>query len=96
MGRAPCCSKVGLQRGPWTADYIRAHGQGNWRFLPKKAFYHVFFPKFHAIIFFEFDVEVLLLWFHVLTFLRGICDAHDLTKGVSFEVGVMPMTLLKG
>nr|QIE07153.1 transcription factor MYB6 [Vitis vinifera] len=44
MGRAPCCSKVGLQRGPWTAiedtlliDYIRAHGQGNWRYLPKKA-----------------------------------------------------------
>ncbi|EEF43411.1 transcription factor MYB1 [Ricinus communis] len=44
MGRAPCCSKVGLHRGPWTAredklliNYIRAHGEGHWRSLPKKA-----------------------------------------------------------
>ncbi|KAL2893301.1 Transcription factor MYB30 [Bienertia sinuspersici] len=35
MGRAPCCSKVGLHRGPWTANedallikYIEAHGEG--------------------------------------------------------------------
>ncbi|KAJ9706295.1 hypothetical protein PVL29_001697 [Vitis rotundifolia] len=38
MGRAPCCSEVGLRRGPWTADYIRAHGQGNWRFLCGKSY----------------------------------------------------------
>lgn len=44
MGRAPCCSKVGLHRGPWTAredsvltKYIQVHGEGNWRSLPKKA-----------------------------------------------------------
>nr|AKC94840.1 MYBPA1 [Vaccinium uliginosum] len=44
MGRAPCCSKVGLHRGPWTAKedsllskYIQLHGEGNWRSLPKKA-----------------------------------------------------------
>ncbi|XP_050228954.1 myb-related protein 308-like [Mercurialis annua] len=44
MGRTPCCSKVGLHRGPWTAredkiliNYIRAHGEGHWRSLPKKA-----------------------------------------------------------
>lgn len=44
MGRAPCCSKVGLHRGPWTAredllltKYIEAHGEGQWRALPKKA-----------------------------------------------------------
>ncbi|GKV13120.1 hypothetical protein SLEP1_g24184 [Rubroshorea leprosula] len=44
MGRAPCCSKVGLHRGPWTPredallmKYIKAHGEGNWRSLPKKA-----------------------------------------------------------
>ncbi|KAG0472596.1 hypothetical protein HPP92_014019 [Vanilla planifolia] len=44
MGRAPCCSKVGLHRGPWTAredalltTYIQSHGEGNWRSLPKKA-----------------------------------------------------------
>ncbi|KAF8023435.1 hypothetical protein BT93_F0822 [Corymbia citriodora subsp. variegata] len=44
MGRSPCCAKVGLNRGAWTAqedrilaDYIRAHGEGGWRNLPKKA-----------------------------------------------------------
>ncbi|KAJ7951338.1 MYB transcription factor [Quillaja saponaria] len=44
MGRAPCCSKVGLHRGPWTpredtllSKYIQTHGEGQWRSLPKKA-----------------------------------------------------------
>ncbi|CAN0888623.1 Transcription factor MYB111 [Linum grandiflorum] len=44
MGRAPCCDKVGLKRGRWTAEedqiltaYIRRHGDGNWRSLPKEA-----------------------------------------------------------
>ncbi|CAL8996034.1 unnamed protein product [Prunus brigantina] len=44
MGRTPCCSKVGLNRGAWTAledrtltDYIRTHGEGKWRKIPKEA-----------------------------------------------------------
>nr|ASR18118.1 R2R3MYB33 [Ginkgo biloba] len=44
MGRAPCCDKVGLNRGPWTREedlrliqYIKAHGEGCWRTLPKAA-----------------------------------------------------------
>ncbi|KAL5579286.1 hypothetical protein UlMin_011728 [Ulmus minor] len=44
MGRAPCCDKNGLKKGPWTPeedqkliDYIQAHGYGNWRTLPKNA-----------------------------------------------------------
>ncbi|KAJ0105757.1 hypothetical protein Patl1_17445 [Pistacia atlantica] len=44
MGRAPCCSKVGLRTGPWSpkedsvlTNYIRANGDGDWRNLPKKA-----------------------------------------------------------
>ncbi|XP_052186926.1 transcription factor MYB11 [Diospyros lotus] len=44
MGRAPCCEKVGLKRGRWTAEedeiltnYIRAHGEGAWRSMPKNA-----------------------------------------------------------
>ncbi|GAB2291126.1 transcription factor [Dionaea muscipula] len=44
MGRAPCCSKVGLYRGPWTArednllvNYVQLHGEGQWRSLPVKA-----------------------------------------------------------
>ncbi|XP_022756376.1 transcription factor MYB30-like [Durio zibethinus] len=44
MGRSPCCSKEGLNRGTWTAledeiltAYIKAHGQGKWRSLPNRA-----------------------------------------------------------
>eukprot|EP00253_Pinus_taeda_P025208 PITA_25208 len=44
MGRAPCCSKQGLNQGPWKAeedmilcDYIRIHGAGRWRDLPQRA-----------------------------------------------------------
>ncbi|CAN1237109.1 Transcription factor MYB17 [Linum grandiflorum] len=44
MGRQPCCDKKGLKRGPWTPDeddvlvaYIREHGHGSWRSLPKLA-----------------------------------------------------------
>ncbi|CAN1854466.1 Transcription factor MYB102 [Linum perenne] len=44
MGRSPCCEKNGLKKGPWTSeeddklmDYIRVHGYGNWRTLPKNA-----------------------------------------------------------
>lgn len=40
----PCCSKVGLKRGPWTpeedevlANYINKEGEGRWRTLPKRA-----------------------------------------------------------
>ncbi|KAL4563756.1 hypothetical protein LXL04_027801 [Taraxacum kok-saghyz] len=44
MGRSPCCSKIGLNRGSWTAsedkilsDYVKLHGEGKWRQLPIKA-----------------------------------------------------------
>ncbi|XP_015939156.1 transcription factor MYB1-like [Arachis duranensis] len=44
MGRSPCCSKEGLNKGAWTAmedkiltDYIKIHGEGKWRHLPKRA-----------------------------------------------------------
>nr|GEU57480.1 transcription repressor MYB6-like [Tanacetum cinerariifolium] len=44
MGRSPCCTKIGLNRGSWTAsedkilsDYIKLHGEGKWRQLPAKA-----------------------------------------------------------
>ncbi|XP_010112641.2 transcription repressor MYB5 [Morus notabilis] len=39
-----CCSKVGIKRGPWTAEedellasFIRREGEGRWRTLPKRA-----------------------------------------------------------
>ncbi|XP_057784195.1 transcription factor MYB20-like [Salvia miltiorrhiza] len=44
MGRQPCCDKVGLKKGPWTADedkklinFILTNGQCCWRALPKLA-----------------------------------------------------------
>ncbi|KAF8392199.1 hypothetical protein HHK36_022541 [Tetracentron sinense] len=44
MGRAPCCEKMGLKKGPWTSEedqtliaYIQQYGHGNWRALPKQA-----------------------------------------------------------
>ncbi|TXG61637.1 hypothetical protein EZV62_013000 [Acer yangbiense] len=43
MGRSPCCSKEGLNKGAWTAreddilrDYITLHGEGRWRNISKK------------------------------------------------------------
>ncbi|XP_022742792.1 transcription repressor MYB5-like [Durio zibethinus] len=42
--KTPCCSKVGIKRGPWTpeedevlANYIKREGEGRWRTLPKQA-----------------------------------------------------------
>ncbi|KAH9615133.1 hypothetical protein KSS87_007235 [Heliosperma pusillum] len=44
MGRSPCCVKEGLNKGAWTEmedniliEYIKAHGEGRWRSLPKRA-----------------------------------------------------------
>ncbi|XP_074316891.1 uncharacterized protein LOC141653102 [Silene latifolia] len=45
MGRAPCCDKANVKRGPWSPeedaklkDYIEKHGTGgNWIALPHKA-----------------------------------------------------------
>ncbi|CAL1415079.1 unnamed protein product [Linum trigynum] len=44
MGRAPCCDKANVKKGPWSAeedaklkDYIEQHGTGgNWIALPQK------------------------------------------------------------
>ncbi|XWS47540.1 hypothetical protein CRYUN_Cryun14cG0161100 [Craigia yunnanensis] len=44
MGRQPCCDKVGLKKGPWTAEedkklinFIFTNGQCCWRAVPKLA-----------------------------------------------------------
>ncbi|CAN4095265.1 unnamed protein product [Withania somnifera] len=44
MGRKSSCSKEGLNKGAWTPledkvliDYIKVHGEGKWRNLPKRA-----------------------------------------------------------
>lgn len=42
--RKPCCDKKHTNKGAWTKqedqkliDYIRNHGEGGWRTLPKQA-----------------------------------------------------------
>ncbi|XP_044498259.1 transcription repressor MYB5-like [Mangifera indica] len=42
--KTPCCSKVGIKKGPWTpeedeilSNYIKREGEGRWRTLPKRA-----------------------------------------------------------
>ncbi|WOL11855.1 hypothetical protein Cni_G20619 [Canna indica] len=44
MGRSPCCDKAHTNKGAWTQeedqkliDYIKAHGEGCWRSLPRAA-----------------------------------------------------------
>ena len=44
MGRQPCCDKVGLKKGPWTAEedqklvaFLLTHGHCCWRLVPKLA-----------------------------------------------------------
>ncbi|KAK9045257.1 hypothetical protein V6N11_059144 [Hibiscus sabdariffa] len=44
MGRQPCCDKLGVKKGPWTADedkklvnFIITHGHCCWRSVPKLA-----------------------------------------------------------
>ncbi|EEF42898.1 r2r3-myb transcription factor, putative [Ricinus communis] len=45
MGRAPCCDKANVKKGPWSPEedaklkeYIERHGTGgNWIALPHKA-----------------------------------------------------------
>lgn len=44
MGRAPCCDKANVKKGPWSPEedfklktYIEEHGTGgNWIALPRK------------------------------------------------------------
>ncbi|GMQ03592.1 hypothetical protein CsSME_00049339 [Camellia sinensis var. sinensis] len=45
MGRAPCCDKTKVKKGPWSPEedatlknYLESHGTGgNWISLPQKA-----------------------------------------------------------
>lgn len=51
MGRAPCCDKANVKKGPWSPEedaklksYIDRHGTGgNWIALPQKIGIYTFF-----------------------------------------------------
>lgn len=57
MGRAPCCDKANVKRGPWSPEedatlksYLETHGTaGNWIALPKKAGLNFSLPIFFFI-----------------------------------------------
>lgn len=49
MGRSPCCEKAHTNKGAWTKEedekltsYIKAHGEGCWRSLPKAAGWYLY------------------------------------------------------
>jgi hypothetical protein len=50
MGRRPpCCDKLYVKKGPWTAEedekilaYVASHGIGNWTLVPQKAGHFIF------------------------------------------------------
>ena len=64
MGRAPCCDKANVKKGPWSPeedaklkDYIENSGTGgNWIALPQKIgiYLKLFLFKIILIIFFFF------------------------------------------
>lgn len=81
MGRAPCCEKVGLKRGRWTAEedelltkYIQANGEGSWRSLPKIAG-----TKFNFSLLNEFILLLLHFCFVCLISLNDISNLGVLT-----------------
>lgn len=71
MGRRGCCSKEGLNRGAWTAhedkilsDYIRIHGEGKWRNLPKIAGNSFHFIVSHNNFSFIFHEKIKLIHYY--------------------------------
>lgn len=56
MGRQPCCDKVGLKKGPWTAEedqklvsFLLGNGQCCWRAVPKLAGESPTSPEFQSL-----------------------------------------------
>lgn len=57
MGRSPCCEKAHMNKGAWTkeedqllVDYIRKHGEGCWRSLPRAAGTYTYLYPLHIYI----------------------------------------------
>lgn len=61
MGRAPCCDKANVKKGPWSPeedaklkDYIEKYGTGgNWIALPQKIGTHLYSSLLITIFFFR-------------------------------------------
>jgi myb proto-oncogene protein len=63
MGRAPCCDKANVKRGPWSPEedsklksYIQQHGTGgNWIALPNKIGRYFYYCKKLIQLYERFD-----------------------------------------
>jgi len=61
MGRAPCCDKANVKKGPWSPEedaklksYIEQHGTGgNWIALPQKIGIIIHIPYSNITLFFS-------------------------------------------
>lgn len=69
-GRAPCCDKTKVKRGPWSQDedlklisFIHKFGHENWRSLPKQA---GMFQFLKAYLFSISSLLVLILSMHAM------------------------------
>lgn len=68
MGRAPCCDKANVKKGPWSPEedaklksYIEQNGTGgNWIALPQKI------GMLHGIIHQSFQIIFLLFSPHIM------------------------------
>ena len=74
MGRQPCCDKVGLKKGPWTAEedrklinFILTNGQCCWRAVPKLAGLPTFFLFLFCLC--NMEIQHLKMLFPSLIFL---------------------------
>ncbi|KAJ0098426.1 hypothetical protein Patl1_21224 [Pistacia atlantica] len=81
MGRQPCCDKVGLKKGPWTAEedkklinFILTNGQCCWRAVPKLAgWFFIFLFSFFFLVS-VFGKEWERIWSKIASHLPGRTD----------------------
>lgn len=95
MGRQPCCDKVGLKKGPWTAEedkklinFILIHGQCCWRAVPKLAGlkFFIYFELCHHILERERERE---------RFCKLVKFSFSFFKGRGVGVPYILLTILK-
>ena len=89
MGRAPCCDKVGLKKGPWTPEedqvlinFIHLYGHSNWRALPKQAGNFISTYIFH-FFYNNTDANLINYLVQLIIFLNFVSNAGLLRCGKS-------------
>lgn len=87
MGRAPCCDKDGVKKGPWTpeedqilVDYISKHGHGSWRSLPKLAGIYIYIA---------YSLPSLLISNHISTTMPSIWRSYVTPRYTDYKLVVV-------